>query len=29
MKGTPLGPGGEDVTWPDQVAPRGPRVPST
>ena len=22
MKGPPLGPGGEDITWPDQVAPR-------
>ena len=23
MKGPPLGPGGEDITWPDQVAPQG------
>ena len=23
MKGPPLGAGGEDITWPDQVAPRG------
>ena len=23
MKGPPLGPAGEDITWPDQVAPRG------
>ena len=22
MKGPPVGPGGEDITWPDQVAPR-------
>ena len=22
MKGPPLSPGGEDITWPDQVAPR-------
>ena len=22
MKSPPLGPGGEDITWPDQVAPR-------
>ena len=21
--GPPLGPGGEDITWPDRVAPRG------
>ena len=25
MKGPPLGPGGEDITWPDQVAPQGPK----
>ena len=25
MKGPPLGPGGEDITWPDQVAPRAER----
>ena len=29
MKAPPLGPGGEDITWPDQVAPRGQRAPST
>ena len=29
MKGHPLGPGGEDITWPDQVAPRGRKVSST
>ena len=29
MKHPPLGPGGEDITWPDQVAPRGRRTPST
>ena len=29
MKGPPLGPGGEDITWPDQVAPRRRRTPST
>ena len=29
MKGPPLGPGGEDITWPDQVAPRGRRTSST
>ena len=29
MKGLPLGPGGRDITWPDQVAPRGQRKPST
>ena len=29
MKGPPLGPGWEDITWPDQVAPRGRRAPST
>ena len=23
MEGPPLGPGREDITWPDQVAPRG------
>ena len=22
-EGPPLGPAGEDITWPDQVAPRG------
>ena len=25
MQGSPLGPSGEDITWPDQVAPRGRR----
>ena len=29
MKGPPLGPGGEDITWPDQVAPRGRKASST
>ena len=29
MKGPSLGPGGEDITWPDQVAPRGRRKSST
>ena len=29
MKGPPLGPGGEDITWPNQIAPRGPRASST
>ena len=29
MEGTPLGPGGEDITWPDQVAPRGRKASST
>ena len=29
MKGHPLGPGGEDITWPDQVAPRGRKAFST
>ena len=28
MKGLPLGPGGEDITWPDQVAP-GSRMASS
>ena len=27
--GTPLGPGGEDITWPDQVAPWGRKASST
>ena len=27
--GPPLGPGGEDITWPDQVAPRGRKRSST
>ena len=29
MKGYPLGHAGEEITWPDQVAPRGRRTPST
>ena len=29
MKGPPLGPGGEGITWPDQVAPRGRKASST
>ena len=29
MKGPPRGPGGEDITWPDQVAPRGRKASST
>ena len=29
MEGPPLGPGGEDITWPDQVAPRGRIASST
>ena len=29
MKGPQLGPGGEDITWPDQVAPRGRKASST
>ena len=29
MKGPPLGPGGEDITCPDQVAPRGRKAPSS
>ena len=29
MKGPPLDPGGEDITWPDQVAPRGRKASST
>ena len=29
MEGHPLGPGGEDITWPDQVAPRGRKASST
>ena len=29
MEGPPLGPGGEDVTWPDQVALRGRKASST
>ena len=29
MEGPPLGPGGEDIPWPDQVAPRGRKASST
>ena len=29
MKGPPLGPGGEAIIWPDQVAPRGQKASST
>ena len=29
MEGPPLGPGGEDISWPDQVAPRGQKASST
>ena len=29
LGGPPLGPGGEDLTWPDQVAPRGRKESST
>ena len=29
MEGPPLGPGGEDITWPDRVAPRGRKASST
>ena len=29
MKGPPLGPGGEDITWPNQVDPRGRKASST
>ena len=29
MEGPPLGPAGEDITWPDQVAPRGRKASST
>ena len=29
MQGPALGPGGEDITWPDQVAPRGRKASST
>ena len=29
MKGPPLGPGGEDITWPHHLAPRGRRRSST
>ena len=29
MKGPPLGPGGEHITWHDQVAPRSRKASST
>ena len=29
MQGPPLGPGGEDITWLNQVAPRGRKASST
>ena len=29
MEAPPLGPGGEDITWPNQVAPRGRKASST
>ena len=29
MKGPPLGAGGEEITWPDQVAPWGQKASST
>ena len=29
LEGPPLGPGGEDITWPDQVVPRGRKASST
>ena len=29
MKGPPLGPGGKDITWPDQVASRGRNASSS
>ena len=29
MEGPPIGPGGEDITWPNQVAPRGQKASST
>ena len=29
MEGPPVGSGGEDITWPDQVAPRGQKASST
>ena len=29
MKGHPLGPGREDITWPDQAATRGRKASST
>ena len=29
MEGPPLGPGGQNITWPYQVAPRGQKASST
>ena len=29
MEGPPLGPSGKDITWPDQVVPRGGKASST
>ena len=29
IEGPPLGPGGENITWPDTVAPRGRKASST
>ena len=29
MKGPPLGPGAEDITWRDQAAPWGRKAPSS
>ena len=29
MRCAPLDPGGEDITWPDQVAPRSQKASST
>ena len=29
MEGPPLGPGGEDITWSNQMAPRGRKASST
>ena len=29
MEGPPLGPGWQDITWPDQMAPRGRKASST
>ena len=29
MEGPPLGPGGDDITWPDQVAPWGRKASTT
>ena len=29
MRAPPLGPGRQDITWPDQLAPRGRKASST